>query len=56
MIKKIKALFTKEKISVIIFDGSMMQYRTLTPKELKKIKNIPKCKDWIITINKDHQC
>lgn len=56
MIKKIKKLFIQEKISVIIFDGSMMQYRTLTRKELKKIENDPKCKDWVITINKENPC
>lgn len=56
MLHKIKKLFKKERISVIIFDGSMMQYRTLTKKELKKIESDPQCKDWIITVNKENQC
>lgn len=56
MLAKIKKLFTKERISVIIFDGSKMQYRSLTKKELKKIENDPQCKDWIITVNKENEC
>ncbi len=53
MIQKLLTLFKPKTISVIIFDGKTMQYRSLTQKALKRIQNDPACKDWIITINEE---
>lgn len=47
----IKKIFVKERIyECIIWDGKTMKYQNLSQKQIDKIKNDPKCKDWTITL------